>query len=80
MDNSPACVPCSTLNLMGADVEEETDWQTMRGTLQCELPNANLHVFKGRFEMHDAGTPPPLPTQHLRSLGQDSGFLVVPDP
>ena len=27
----------------------------MRGTLQCEPPNADLHVFKGRFDLAPTG-------------------------
>lgn len=28
----------------------------LRGMLQCEPPNANLHQFQGRFEAHREGT------------------------
>lgn len=45
---------------MGAEVEEPA-WHTLRGSLQCELPNANLHVFKGRFDLHVSGAPQSTP-------------------
>ena len=28
----------------------------MRARLQCEVPNADLHKFKGRFNMEPAGS------------------------
>ena len=29
----------------------------LKGLLQCEPPNANLHQFQGRFETHPGGQP-----------------------
>lgn len=33
----------------------DADWLAVRGRLQCEVPNADLHKFKGRFDMVPAG-------------------------
>lgn len=40
----------------------------MRGSLQCELPNANLHVFKGRFDLHLPGMRSCLSLRHTCKL------------
>lgn len=44
----------STLATDGFDDFSEEDWIRASGTLLCELPNAELHTFKGRFQ----STPP----------------------
>jgi len=41
----------STLGADGYEDQTESEWARTRGTLQCELPNAELHTFKGRFDM-----------------------------
>lgn len=51
-------VGCSTLSADGFEDLTEEDWTRTRGTLQCELPNAELHTFKGRFDMNPRGVPP----------------------
>ncbi len=50
---------CSTLGAEGQEGLSEAGWARTRGTLQCELPNAELHSFKGRFDMQPGGQPAP---------------------
>lgn len=50
---------CSTLGADGYEDQTESEWARTRGTLQCELPNAELHTFKGRFDMDPKGPPFP---------------------
>ena len=53
LKTSCSCVH-STLPL--AEVPEDgAGWAAVRGTLQCEAPNADLHVFKGRFDLAPDG-------------------------
>ena len=46
---------CSTLHTGPEGPEKDADWLAMRGTLQCEVPNADLHAFKGRFNLTPKG-------------------------
>lgn len=49
-------LPRSTLNMTAAPADA-AGWTVVRGTLQCEPPNADLHVFKGRFDVVPSGAP-----------------------
>ena len=52
----PLCTPpCSTLPLGAEGPDSDADWLAVRARLQCEVPNADLHKFKGRFNMEPAG-------------------------
>ena len=67
-----ASVGCSTLNLAAAPVDG-IGWTAMRGTLQCEPPNADLHVFKGRFDVVPQGA------QMTKQDGMVAVHIVAPD-
>jgi len=55
-DSRYPCVARSTLNMAAAPADV-AGWTSVRGTLQCEPPNADLHVFKGRFDLDPSGAP-----------------------